>query len=144
MLYEHTQPGTWVRILSTVFIVVGIIIYYSTADETSIWVAVSLMGIGIVISAIFTSLQTAVDSNFLYISYSVGLVRRKIPLESIDSVKQVRNPWWYGFGIRLTPRGWLWNIQGLDAIELTYKNGRSFRIGTDDPKGLESALSSSL
>ncbi len=109
-------------------------------EEMPVWVPYLLVSVGVMISAVFSSLQTAVDSDFLHISYSVGLIRRKIPLGSIKSVKQVRNRWWYGLGIRLTPHGWLWNIQGMDAIELTYENGKCFRVGTDDPEGLQSAL----
>jgi hypothetical protein len=37
-----------------------------------------------------------------------------------------------GWGIRALHKGWLWNIAGLDAVELELKTGRVFRIGTDD------------
>jgi hypothetical protein len=140
MSYKHTQSGTWSRILATIMIVIGALIHYYPPEEMPVWVPYLLISVGVMISAVFSSLQTAVDSDFLHISYSVGLIRRKIPLGSIKSVKQVRNRWWYGLGIRLTPHGWLWNIQGMDAIELTYENGKCFRVGTDDPEGLQSAL----
>ena len=58
----------------------------------------------------------------------------------IAIVTQVRNRWWWGFGIRWTPHGWMWNISGLDAVELTYHNGKKFRIGTDEPEALLEAL----
>jgi len=36
---------------------------------------------------------------------------------------------------------WLvWNISGLDAVELTYCDGKKFRIGTDEPEALLEAL----
>ncbi len=53
------------------------------------------------------------------------------------------NRWYYGWGIRLTPQGWLWNVAGLDAVELTFSNGKKFRIGTDEPGKLLEALSGS-
>ena len=34
----------------------------------------------------------------------------------------------------------VWNISGLDAVELTYHNGKKFRIGTDEPEALLEAL----
>jgi hypothetical protein len=34
----------------------------------------------------------------------------------------------------------LWNIYGLDAVELTYLNGKRFRIGSDDAKQLLTAI----
>jgi hypothetical protein len=43
-------------------------------------------------------------------------------------------------GIRWIARGALWNVWGLDAVELELKSGRIFRIGTDDVGGLVAAL----
>ena len=34
----------------------------------------------------------------------------------------------------------MWNISGLDAVELTYTNGKKFRIGTDQPQALLGVL----
>jgi hypothetical protein len=46
----------------------------------------------------------------------------------------------WGWGIRLTPRGWLFNVSGLDAVELTMTTGKHYRIGTYDPMGLARAI----
>jgi hypothetical protein len=35
---------------------------------------------------------------------------------------------------------WLWNVSGLNAIELTLKNSKRFRIGTDEPEKLVDAI----
>jgi hypothetical protein len=37
-------------------------------------------------------------------------------------------------------QGWLWNVSGIDAVELTMKNGDRFRIGTDEPEKLVTAI----
>lgn len=92
----------------------------------------------------FGSLNVRVDSKAVTLSFGVGLISRTIPLDRIEAVEEVRNRWWYGWGIRLTPRGWLWNVSGLDAVELRYRGGGVFRIGTDDPAGLRAALESRL
>ncbi len=52
----------------------------------------------------------------------------------------MRNPWYYGWGIRLTPTGWMYNISGLDAVQLQLASGKRFRIGTDEPVQLKSAI----
>jgi hypothetical protein len=52
----------------------------------------------------------------------------------------VRNRWYYGWGIRITPRGWLYNVSGLDAVELALKNGKCVRIGSDEPHALARAI----
>jgi len=41
---------------------------------------------------------------------------------------------------RQTPHGWMWNISGLDAVEIEYRDGKCFRIGTGDPQELLAAL----
>jgi len=52
----------------------------------------------------------------------------------------VKNPWYYGWGIRFTPHGWLYNVSGLHAVEIELKNGKKYRIGTDVPENLEKAI----
>ena len=55
-------------------------------------------------------------------------------------MRAVRNKWIYGWGIRRLPGGWMYNVWGLDAIELDLVSGKRFRIGTDDPDGLLAAI----
>jgi hypothetical protein len=43
-------------------------------------------------------------------------------------------------GIRMRPGLRLYNITGLDAVELRLKSNEVRRIGTDDPQGLAAAL----
>ena len=35
---------------------------------------------------------------------------------------------------------WLWNVSGLQAVELVLNNGKRFRIGTDEPENLVNAI----
>ena len=58
-----------------------------------------------------------------------GIVHRSIALADLASVSLVRNSWLAGWGVRLTPTGWMWNVSGLDAVELVFVDGRRFRIG---------------
>jgi hypothetical protein len=34
----------------------------------------------------------------------------------------------------------IFNVSGLDAVEIKMKNGKIYRIGTDEPKQLERAI----
>jgi len=47
-----------------------------------------------------------------------------------------------GFGIRMRPGFRLYNVSGLDAVELRLRSHDIRRIGTDDPQGLAGALKS--
>ena len=76
------------------------------------------------------------------VAFGAGWPVRTIRLDEIVSVAAVRNSWWYGWGIRWIPGGGLWNVWGLDAVELRLTSGRRFRIGTDQPDSLLLALPS--
>lgn len=45
-----------------------------------------------------------------------------------------------GWGIRYFGEGFLYNVNGLKAIELFLENGKKLRIGTDEPEKLGDAL----
>ena len=71
----------------------------------------------ILLGALFGCLEVKVGTDGIFLSYSFGLINKKIQRQQILQVEVVRYSWWYGLGIRLTPHGWMWNISGLDAIK---------------------------
>jgi hypothetical protein len=73
----------------------------------------------------------------------MGLICKKIPLAEIAACEPIRIRWWYGWGIHLTPYGWLYNISGFDAVAIKLRDGRKFALGTDDPDGLAEAIRAS-
>jgi hypothetical protein len=88
----------------------------------------------------FSSLTIDVGDGKLAWSFGFGLLRQTVALGDIASATPVRNPWWYGWGVHLTPRGWLFNVDGLAAVEIALKDGRRFRLGSDDAERLAQAL----
>jgi hypothetical protein len=147
--YRHTQRGLLVW---TVLVVVAVVealamLAWYLADGPSaelliVALAFVLLLIGVYVLA--GSLTVTVDRDQLRMALGTGLIRRSIPLSKIDDCRPVRNSWWYGWGIRLTPRGWLWNVSGFDAVELTYVSGKRFRIGTDEPQLLSDAIDAGI
>jgi hypothetical protein len=77
-----------------------------------------------------------VDEETVTTKFGVGLIRKKIKLKDIQGATRVRNKWWYGWGMRMGPSGWIYNVSGLDAVEIELKGGERFRIGTDEPEEL--------
>ena len=96
--------------------------------------------------ASFTTLTTSIDKNCLQIKFGYGIFRKKFLLSEIVSTKQVKNHWYYGLGIRLWlwPKMWIYNVSGFDAVEITMKNRKIYRIGTDIPEELETAIKQSI
>jgi hypothetical protein len=103
---------------------------------SAILAAGALIGAGVVSSR----LTIEVTEDTLRASFGPGWPKKEIPLDEIESATPVRNPWWYGWGIRWTPSGPLWNVAGLDAVELRLRSGKRFRLGTDEPAALTGAI----
>ena len=139
VIYQHSQTGTLVLALTAVPAVVCLLLGFS-----GIWHVYPLAGLFLVVMLLFHSLKVKVDDVAIHLSFGIGLIRRSIPLERVAVCAPVRNRWIYGFGIRYVPWGWMWNIGGLDAVQLTYANGKHFRIGTDEPELLEAAIHEAL
>ncbi|MBK9953017.1 MAG: hypothetical protein IPP10_16520, partial [Candidatus Competibacteraceae bacterium] len=70
----------------------------------------------------------------------IGLIRKSIPLAEIVEVKPVRNSWLHGWGDSLDAPGWLYNVSGWEAVEITLRSGKRFRLGTDEPQKLARAI----
>jgi len=142
MTYKHTQIG-WV----TLAVCVGIIILFQLlpaphAPRGILLAVITLVALSIV--ALMGSLGVEVDEALVRIKFGVGLIRKSFQLEEIKSCRPVRNRWWWGWGVRLIPGGWLYNVSGLDAVELVMKNGKIFRIGTDEPRVLTEFIQARL
>lgn len=95
-------------------------------------VVTMLLAVGL----IFGSLTVVIADGVLHCWLGIGLFRRRFELRDITAAEIVRNHWYYGWGIRLTPNGWMFNVNGLDAVEITLSSGKMFRIGTDRPQQL--------
>lgn len=82
----------------------------------------------------FYKLTIEIDDTALSFSLGIGLFRKSYPLAAIDTCKSVRNSMFYGLGVRLIPNGWLFNVSGLKAIEIHFKDSKKIvRIGTNEP-----------
>ena len=94
---------------------------------------------------LFFQMITSIDNEQIRISFGIGLIKKRIAIKNIESVTIVRNKWNYGVGIRILKNGWLYNIKGLDAVELKMKNSKSImRIGTADSQNLKREIDMKL
>ena len=142
MPYRHTQPGTTILAACTAIGVVGAIIAWRISGQPATLIAMLLVLCGCWI--VFHSMTVAVEGSELSWYFGLGLWTYRLPLDDIRSVSVVRNRWQNGFGIRKAPGLTLYNVSGLDAVELKLKSGETCRIGTDDPKGLATALGAAM
>ena len=134
MIYHHRQFPPWWSLM--IIIVFFVPVFLLTMDIIT-WIVIL---VGLIGTSLFWGLTVEVNKDVVGLYFGLGIIRRNIRREDIAMVALVRNRWWWGFGIRWTPHGWMWNIAGLDAVELTYHNGKMFRIGTDEPEALLEVL----
>lgn len=137
MRYRHTQFGYWSLI--AVIILLAVIAY---DVYTSGWNSPPYLGILVILImlGLFINLTISINDEKIILSYGIGLIKKSFALQDIVECNQVRNPFYYGWGIRRTPHGWLYNISGLDAIEIVLANGKKYRIGSDEPEKLSSVI----
>ncbi|MEM6457175.1 MAG: hypothetical protein AAF772_18950 [Acidobacteriota bacterium] len=140
--YRHSQTGTLLLVTSLLGLIplVLVLAFYGQLFGPMLFA----VGMILIVLMIFHELTIEVRRNAIVASFGLGLIRRTVPLTQIREVRRVRNSWLHGWGIRWIPHGWMFNVSGLDAVELTLESGRVFRIGTDQPDEAVRAIRDAL
>lgn len=134
-MYSHTQVG-WIILI----VLVGALVAVGAA-ATGQGAALIALVLLVLMFPLLGSLTVTVDEEAVTAKFGIGLIRKSIAIKDIQSATPVRNKWYYGWGIRMGPGGWMYNVSGLDAVEIAMKNGGKFRIGTDEAEELARAIS---
>lgn len=150
--YKHTQIGYLMLVITlAVLSLFAWLQITARAEPPSIdsgtnFAVTAIMVLILFILASFVTLTTSIDANYLRIKFGYGLFRKKFSVNEIASASRVKNHWYYGWGIRLWfwPKMWIFNVSGFDAIEILMKNGKIYRIGTDEPEKLETAIKQAI
>lgn len=110
------------------------------------FVFTAIMSFIVFMLASFSTLKVSIDESSLRIKFGFGIFSKKFALNQIASVQAVQNRWYYGWGVRLWfwPKMWIYNVSGFQAVQITMKNGEVYRIGTDVPEALETAIQQSI
>ncbi len=152
MNYKHTQIGYLMLAVTLAVLVLFAWAHITasaeppSADSGTNLLVTAIMALILFILASFSSLQVRIDGEYVRIKFGYGIYQKKFSLGDIQSAKTVKNHWYYGWGIRgwLWPKMWIYNVSGFDAVEIKLKNGKTYRIGTDEPKKLEQAILDSM
>lgn len=138
-IYRHTQAGTLLFLTivpAAVATLLGALVCWGPAALPLAATALLLGGVAYA----FSSLTVEVTPTELRWFFGPGFWRKSLSRADIASATPVRNKWWWGWGVRLTPRGWLYNVGGLEAVEIVLKDGKTLRIGSDETAALAGAL----
>jgi hypothetical protein len=142
MEYQHTQWGY--TAIPTLLLFVVIIPITTSDDETTAAITAMLIVFTIALLAIvllFSRLEVTVSGGRIVTAFGFGRPHREVDLADVAAVRQVRNSWIQGWGIRKITGGWMYNVWGLDAVEVELSSGKIFRIGTNDPENLLATIS---
>jgi len=143
MVYKHTQIGY--LIIITLIIPLLILFFTMLFTEFTQILLVVFFALLLVL-ALFYSLTVEIDKTKLTIKFGFGIISKQFNLRDIKFSRTVKNRWYYGWGIRawFCPCMLIYNVSGFDAVEIKMKNGKTYRIGTDEPKDLEYAITKAI
>src|SRR5436853_401237 len=68
-------------------------------------------------------LTVEVDDKKVNLRFGDGLIKKSFALSDVSAAQTTRTRPLQGWGIHWIGSGWLYNIYGLDAVELVFKNG---------------------
>ncbi len=143
-LYQHRQFG-WLMLLGPCIciLILVVLLPYASGHAAQILpraILPVLVGVGVVVALLFGSLTISVTTQAVEWRFGIGLLRGHVDLSDIGAILPTRTSIATGWGIRRTRRGWLYNVSGLDALEIRQKSGKILFLGTDEPKTLQRAL----
>ncbi|MFZ0916515.1 MAG: hypothetical protein WAN04_06445 [Candidatus Udaeobacter sp.] len=139
--YQHTQIGH-VIIWSVAVVLFAINATFGSSPHRGNLLVVSV--VLLITLALFYKLTITIREETLCASFGIGVIRKRVSIAEIAACESIRIRWWYGWGIHLTPYGWLYNVSGLDAVAITLRNGGKFALGSDDPQGLAEAVRAAI
>ncbi|MHB8904119.1 MAG: hypothetical protein ACYC40_03395 [Patescibacteria group bacterium] len=150
--YKHTQIGYLMLVVTLAVLALFTWVQITakaeppSVDSGTNFLITTIMVLILFILASFVALTTSIDENYLRIKFGYGIFRKKFLLTEIAITKQVKNHWYYGWGMRVWfwPYMWIYNVSGFKAVEIILKNGKVYRLGTDAPQELETAIKRAL
>lgn len=135
--YRHTQIG---HTIIYPMIAIALLSAFLVGAYTNALIGFVILAVVAITTLIFSKLTIVVNDMFVRAIFGPGFTFRKISVADIAECEPIRIRWWYGWGIHLTPYGWLYNVSGWDAVALKLRNGRRVSLGTDQPNELCAAI----
>lgn len=137
MTKKFTQLGTiCIAVFLPILIIEGIVLFKLGVSHDPKFIILCLVWLLLFLCLLtFYKMAITIDNHSIFFKFGIGWFGKTYPLSEIESCEAVKNPILVGIGIRYLGNGWLYNVSGLKAIELRFKNKNSIvRIGTNKPE----------
>ena len=126
-----------------VFLITGLLIAVVALRilaEDRVPSAIFMLGVYLLGLLMFYSLTVEISEEKLKFWFGIGIIQKTIALSEIQSVKEVKNPWYYFWGVKSIPGGWFYAIAPGTAVEIELRDGRIIQLGTNQPEKLNQAI----
>ena len=143
-IYSHSAPtfiGGIKLVLPMVCIAVAGAVIATIAHVPWIYLSPFVVGAAYLgIQSLYSTVHVAVSPDTLEYWFGRGFRRNRIALAEIARCSVVENPANFGWSIRATFLEWFYNVSGPDVVEILLIDGKTIRIGTDEPEQLAQAI----
>ncbi|HQU49208.1 MAG TPA: hypothetical protein PLM09_08805 [Casimicrobiaceae bacterium] len=144
MPYERTQFGILMAVGTLLgFAAAGLALAFIVSPATRqavAWLPWALYGVLAGGFLLVGWMRVRVDAVTVRAVMGIGLLRKTVEIADIRRAEVVRTRVWWGWGVHLTPAGWLYNVGGRRAVRLELASERAVMIGSADPEGLHDAI----
>ena len=143
--YQETQTANWIigTMLSIIVFLTLAYVYQWGDNPIPLSATIPTALIFVVLLLLFFKLTITIDENKITASFGIGLIKKSIKLDMLDLqvTNEIKTPWYFGIGMRVTKYGILYNTKPGMAIKLNYKNSeKAFLIGTDNFEEIKKVL----
>jgi hypothetical protein len=145
--YEKFQFA-WVIVIVFLIIIGLITLAYiynwgNNPIDTTGYILCLILSVGFFLG--FYGMTIIVFDYQIQVKFGIGFYTKRIDFSSIDSISVTKYPLYFGYGIRMIPKGMLYNVSGRHAIEIKIKGKKSaLYIGTNDWDNLKMVLEESI
>jgi uncharacterized membrane protein len=139
--YRKSQVSNVIVAVTGAGIIILGNIMWAFGCSCSLWAVIALLA---VVMLLFSALTVEVGEDAVTAKYGLGWPKRSIPFRRIRSVRPMEIPWYFGWGVRWIPRGWMFRGSGTAVIELQFEDERRFCIGTPEPKELTRIIEAAM
>lgn len=142
---KYKQFGTIsvIILLPLLLLFTGMLIKSGLTNSPDFFIHIFLVVTFLLCVLTFYQLTITVNETHVAFKLGIGLWNKKYKISDVKSCKPVTNSVISGIGIRMLPNGWLYNVSGLKAVELQFKNKKSIiRIGTNRPEEISELVQS--
>ena len=143
MDYQRAQCGMLTYVLAFFALAIPGIMFVQGKQIEQWQEAISPILILPLIFLLFYKLTITVTREYIKVSFGIGIISFKVKPTKVLSTEIIHPKWWWGIGIRITPKGWLYNVAMGPAVLIHYeKEGKrhSLFIGSPEPEVLISAI----